>query len=151
MFGFCSLSRSLSWLTPGSLFSLPASLRFLPSARSPSSSWSPSAHPACSGLFPPLALLAKVSHTHPAPEPCGRVRCGTSPFLSPVSHAHRPENALSRGWLWDTLAKLTDVPLIGPKVPKDHRYGNFGEPTTDCKKKVLQKLGKTAATPHLCK
>jgi hypothetical protein len=49
------------------------------------------------------------------------------------------------------LAKLTDVPLIGPKDPKAHRYGNFGEPTTDCKKKVLQKLGKTAATPHLCK
>ena len=77
--------------------------------------------------------------------------CGTFPFPSPVSHAHRPENTLSRGWLWDTLAKLTDVPLICPKVPKPHRYGNIGEPTTDCKKKVLQKLGKTAATPHLCK
>ena len=141
------------------LFSLPPAcsprpppfFRSLPrlSSRSPLRSFPGSLPASCSfpgSLFPPKC----PTRTH------ARIRslagwCGTSPFPSPVSHAHRPENALSRGWLWDTLAKLTDVPLIGPKVPKPHRYGNFGEPTTDCKKKVLQKLGKTAATPHLCK
>lgn len=55
------------------------------------------------------ARSAKVSHADEPQERSEPPHCGTHPQNEEVSHTNLIENTLSRGLVWDTLAKMIKV------------------------------------------